>query len=82
MLEIECPAVTPEIVLKTSGHVDRFQDYMVSDVETKVRSYGCCGCVLCVFSVYMTSDFVAPTSPNVRPVVNLLFALILSAVMV
>lgn len=23
MLEVECPAVTPEIVLKASGHVDR-----------------------------------------------------------
>lgn len=24
MLEVECPAVTPEIVLKASGHVDRW----------------------------------------------------------
>ena len=23
MLEVECPAVTPEVVLKASGHVDR-----------------------------------------------------------
>ena len=35
MMEIECPAVTPEVVLKTSGHVDRFQDFMVSDTITK-----------------------------------------------
>lgn len=31
MLELECPSVTPEIVLKTSGHVDRFVDYSVQD---------------------------------------------------
>lgn len=34
MLEVECPAVTPEVVLKASGHVDRFTDYMVRDVKT------------------------------------------------
>ncbi|KAJ9512986.1 hypothetical protein QJQ45_029195 [Haematococcus lacustris] len=34
MLEVECPAVTPEIVLKASGHVDRFTDFMVRDVKT------------------------------------------------
>ncbi|KAM0984690.1 hypothetical protein EV2_012468 [Malus domestica] len=31
MLEVECPSVTPEIVLKASGHVDRFTDLMVKD---------------------------------------------------
>lgn len=34
MLEIECPAVTPEVVLKASGHVERFTDFMVTDVKT------------------------------------------------
>ncbi|ORY19999.1 glycyl-tRNA synthetase [Rhizoclosmatium globosum] len=34
MLEIECTNLTPEAVLKTSGHVDRFADYMVKDVKT------------------------------------------------
>lgn len=34
MLEVECPAVTPEAVLKASGHVDRFTDFMVSDAAT------------------------------------------------
>ncbi|EFN58464.1 hypothetical protein CHLNCDRAFT_34068 [Chlorella variabilis] len=34
MLELECPAVTPEIVLKASGHVERFTDFMVTDVKT------------------------------------------------
>ena len=34
MLELECTNLTPASVLKTSGHVDRFADYMVSDVET------------------------------------------------
>jgi glycyl-tRNA synthetase len=33
MLELECPAVTPEAVLKPSGHVDRFVDFMVSDEQ-------------------------------------------------
>ncbi len=31
MLELECTNLTPEPVLKTSGHVDRFADYMVHD---------------------------------------------------
>jgi glycyl-tRNA synthetase len=34
MLEVECPAVTPEVVLKASGHVDRFTDFMVTDLKT------------------------------------------------
>jgi glycyl-tRNA synthetase len=34
MLEVECPAVTPEVVLKASGHVDRFTDFMVTDAKT------------------------------------------------
>jgi hypothetical protein len=31
MLELECPAVTPEAVLRPSGHVERFVDFMVKD---------------------------------------------------
>lgn len=34
MLEVECPAVTPEAVLKASGHVERFTDFMVTDTKT------------------------------------------------
>lgn len=34
MLEMECTNLTPEVVLKTSGHVDRFTDLMVKDPET------------------------------------------------
>ncbi|KAL6190680.1 hypothetical protein ACLB2K_037074 [Fragaria x ananassa] len=34
MLEVDCPCVTPEVVLKASGHVDKFTDLMVKDVET------------------------------------------------
>lgn len=34
MFEIECPAVTPEPVLIASGHVERFTDFMVTDLET------------------------------------------------
>lgn len=31
MWEIRCPCVTPEVVLKASGHVDKFTDLMVKD---------------------------------------------------
>ncbi|KDP23259.1 hypothetical protein JCGZ_23092 [Jatropha curcas] len=34
MLEVDCPCVTPEIVLKASGHVDKFTDLMVKDDKT------------------------------------------------
>ena len=34
MLEIECTNLMPEIVLKTSGHVERFTDLMVKDMKT------------------------------------------------
>ncbi|GAU98420.1 hypothetical protein RvY_09572 [Ramazzottius varieornatus] len=34
MLEVDTSCVTPEPVLKASGHVDRFLDYMVKDVKT------------------------------------------------
>tara|TARA_R110002060_G_scaffold6468_3_gene9798 strand:+ start:531 stop:995 length:465 start_codon:yes stop_codon:yes gene_type:complete len=31
MLEVDCPALTPEQVLKTSGHVEKFADWMCKD---------------------------------------------------
>ncbi|GAY56999.1 hypothetical protein CUMW_175990 [Citrus unshiu] len=31
MLEVDCPCVTPEAVLKASGHVEKFTDLMVKD---------------------------------------------------
>jgi glycyl-tRNA synthetase len=34
MLEVSCPNLTPYIVLKNSGHVDRFSDILVKDVKT------------------------------------------------
>jgi len=34
MLEVECPAVTAEAVLAASGHVERFTDFMVTDVTS------------------------------------------------
>ncbi|KAJ7975497.1 Glycine--tRNA ligase 1, mitochondrial-like protein [Quillaja saponaria] len=34
MLEVDCPCVTPEIVLKASGHVEKFTDLMVKDEKT------------------------------------------------
>lgn len=34
MLELDTTIMTPHDVLKTSGHVDRFTDYMVKDLKT------------------------------------------------
>ncbi|VDN99603.1 unnamed protein product [Rodentolepis nana] len=34
LLEVDCSMLTPESVLKASGHVERFTDYMVRDAET------------------------------------------------
>ncbi|KAK6100990.1 glycine--tRNA ligase [Brugia pahangi] len=34
MLELDCSVLTPENVLKASGHVDRFSDWMVKDLKT------------------------------------------------
>lgn len=34
MLEVECTILTPHVVLKTSGHVDRFSDLMVKDTKS------------------------------------------------
>ena len=34
LLEVDCTILTPERVLKASGHVDRFADVMVKDLET------------------------------------------------
>ena len=33
MLEVTCTCLTPYPVLKTSGHVDKFEDFMVKDVK-------------------------------------------------
>jgi glycyl-tRNA synthetase len=33
MLEVDCPIITPEAVLKTSGHVERFCDFVVKDAS-------------------------------------------------
>ncbi len=29
--QVECPSVTPSVVLEASGHVERFTDFMVRD---------------------------------------------------
>ncbi|EFN89098.1 Glycyl-tRNA synthetase [Harpegnathos saltator] len=34
MLEVDCSILTPEPVLKASGHVERFADLMVKDIKT------------------------------------------------
>ena len=34
MWEIRCPCVTPEVVLKASGHVEKFADHLVKDEST------------------------------------------------
>ena len=33
MLEVDCTVLTPEPVLKASGHVERFADLMVKDLK-------------------------------------------------
>lgn len=33
--QVECPSVTPSVVLEASGHVERFTDFMVRDVPEK-----------------------------------------------
>ncbi|CAB4063224.1 GARS [Lepeophtheirus salmonis] len=33
MLEVDCTSLTPEVVLKASGHVDKFADLMVKDLK-------------------------------------------------
>lgn len=35
MLEVDCSVLTPEPVLRASGHVQRFTDLMVRDVGTE-----------------------------------------------
>jgi len=35
MLEVNTTCITPETVLKASGHVDRFTDLMVKDEKAK-----------------------------------------------
>ncbi len=34
MLEVDCPCLTPAIVLEASGHVEKFTDLMVKDEKT------------------------------------------------
>eukprot|EP00002_Diphylleia_rotans_P020565 TRINITY_DN398_c0_g1_i2.p1 TRINITY_DN398_c0_g1~~TRINITY_DN398_c0_g1_i2.p1 ORF type:complete len:677 (-),score=166.86 TRINITY_DN398_c0_g1_i2:340-2370(-) len=34
MLEVDCTCLTPDVVLRTSGHVERFTDKMVKDAVT------------------------------------------------
>ena len=34
MLEVDCTSLTPEAVLKTSGHVDKFADWMCKDPKS------------------------------------------------
>ncbi|KAI3875818.1 hypothetical protein MKX03_023741 [Papaver bracteatum] len=34
MMEVDCPCITPEVVLHASGHVDKFTDLMVKDEKT------------------------------------------------
>ena len=34
MLEMECTNLTPSCVLETSGHVERFTDFMTKDGKT------------------------------------------------
>ena len=54
---MECTCLTPEVVLKTSGHVDKFTDLMVKELCVFVSVCVCecvcdCACVIvCVCCV-------------------------------
>lgn len=39
MLELEATCLTPEVVLKASGHVDKFSDLMVRDVDNSTACF-------------------------------------------
>ncbi|OMO66710.1 Glycyl-tRNA synthetase / glycine--tRNA ligase [Corchorus capsularis] len=54
MLEVDCPCVTPEVVLKASGHVDKFTDLMVKDEKTGT----------CFRADHLLKDFCNDKLPN------------------
>ena len=35
MLEVDCTMLTPDLVLRTSGHEKRFSDYIMKDVRAR-----------------------------------------------
>ncbi|KAM7466288.1 hypothetical protein LguiB_013850 [Lonicera macranthoides] len=45
--EVDCPCVTPEVVLKASSHVDKFTNIMVKDEKTHT----------CYSAEYLIKDF-------------------------
>jgi glycyl-tRNA synthetase len=50
MLEVDCPCVTPEVVLKASGHIEKFTDLMVKDEKTGT-------CTTCYRADHLLKDF-------------------------
>ena len=59
MLELDCTVITPELVLKTSGHVNKFADWMCKDpikgrhssrfISTQASGQGYVLLMLCLF---------------------------------
>ncbi|KAM7462256.1 hypothetical protein LguiA_030377 [Lonicera macranthoides] len=47
IIEVDCPCVTPEVVLKASSHVDKFTNIMVKDEKTHT----------CYSAEYLIKDF-------------------------
>lgn len=41
MLEVDCSVLTPEPVLRASGHVERFTDMMVSAINLPLEGCSC-----------------------------------------
>ncbi|KAL8101739.1 hypothetical protein AgCh_033581 [Apium graveolens] len=42
MFEVDCPCLTPEVVLKASGHVEKFTDLMVDELYENGEKTGKC----------------------------------------
>lgn len=54
MLEVDCTNITPEEVLKASGHVDKFTDFMVRDTVTHE----------CIRADHLLKDFIKKKSED------------------
>jgi glycyl-tRNA synthetase len=76
MAEVDCTMLTPEPVLKASGHVDRFTDYMVRDVLTSEcyrADHLVEGSLESLYDNKNTSDEIKMEIKNILPKVILIF---------
>ena len=66
MLEMECTNLTPSSVLETSGHVERFTDFMTKDGKT--------GTSFLIPSIVLTRLFTHTLLFSVRITINRLIS--------